>query len=84
MTCLEDTSDLIAWHRARRNTEMHCFTLQEGCHVEPLTLGCIEQVLMLVLSIASRIMQRMPLWRTLPDLGAELLHDPTSSRLPTS
>ncbi len=75
----EAAVELIDWYRARWEIEILFNVLKNGCKVEALQLGSIEQLeraLALFMVVAWRIAHLMRLGRTCPDGDANLFFDP--------
>jgi len=78
VSSLQDSAELIDWYRARWEIELFFLILNEGCRVEQLQLGNIEQLqsaLAIYLVISWRINRLMRLGRALPDLPVDLLFE---------
>ena len=78
--------ELLDWYRARWEIELFFLVLKEGCRVERLQLADTDRLqtaLALYMVIAWRINRLMRLGRTLPDLPADLLFEPTSGAPPS-
>lgn len=78
VSSLQYSAELIDWYRARWEIELFFLILNEGCRVEQLQLGNIEQLqsaLAIYLVISWRINRLMRLGRALPDLPVDLLFE---------
>jgi hypothetical protein len=76
---LEQAAQMIDWYRARWEIEMFFHVLKNGCRVETLQLGRIqniERAVVLYMVVAWRIARLMRLGRSCPQLDAELMFEP--------
>lgn len=74
----EQAQQIIGWYLARWEIELLFHVFKNGCKIEAMQLGHIENIeraLVLYLIVAWRIARLMRLGRTCPDMDAALLFD---------
>ena len=74
----EQAQQIIGWYLARWEIEMLFHIFKNGCKIEAMQLGAIENIeraLILYLVVAWRIARLMRLGRTCPDMDAALMFD---------
>ena len=74
----EQAQEIIGWYLARWEIEMLFHVFKNGCKIEAMQLGHIENIeraLVLYLIVAWRIARLMRLGRTCPEMDAALMFD---------